>query len=389
MLFKFVSAAVFAVMTIPSAGFSQTIAQIGGPAETPPSGYSGDQFVDSRGCVFLRAGISGQARWVPRVSRARKVLCGYPPTFGGKVAIEMADESAPASRAAAMPVVAAPVVVAPRVQTRAPMATIASAMMPEAVPVVRTAPVAVAAKPVPQTYQVARSSGPSAGKIGCFADAPVAEVVRLRSGGTAVVCTRGDGTLAGWRSPIYPAGAGVGASLRDPVVARADNGHAARVAVPAKAHVAAADFTPAMPKGYKVAWNDGRLNPKRGVGTDEGQRAQDQVWTRDVPATAVAKSKAKSAGGVTISTKNAPTAAVQAAGSGRVYVQVGTFGVAANASGAAQRLKALGLPVAKSRITKNGRALDIVLAGPFGSTLEAQGAMLQARRAGFGDAFLR
>lgn len=392
MLFKFVSAAAFAVMILPNVAFSQTIAQIGGPAEQPPSGYAGDQFVDSRGCVFLRAGIAGQARWVPRVSRDRKVLCGFPPTFGARVAIEMADESprVEAPRVAAV----APVAPAPRAVTQAPMATIASAMMP---PVV-AAPVArpQAAAPAPQTYQVVTSTGPGAGKIGCYSNAPVAEVVQLRNGGTAVVCTRGDGTLAGWRPPVYPNGSGVGAALRDPVVARADisrpdPSRAGRVATAGSHDVAqvpaARHDTPAVPKGYKLAWTDDRLNPNRGVGTAKGQQAQDQVWNRDVPATLVGKTKAKSQ--VTVSTKNAPTAPVQAGGSGKIYVQVGTFGVAANAAGAAQRLRGLGLPVAKSKISKGGKALEIVLAGPFGSTAAAQGALRQARGAGFGDAFLR
>lgn len=394
MLFKFVSAAVFAVMTMPTGAISQTIAQIGGPAEQPPAGYSGDQFVDSRGCVFLRAGIAGQARWVPRVSRARTVLCGYPPTFGSKVAIEMADEApaAPAAVTVAPRVAAAPAAVQP------PMETVASAMMP---PVVRVAPAAPPARvvtaapvaPAPQTYEVAASTGPGAGKIGCFSDAPVAEVVRLRNGGTAVVCTRGDGTLAGWRSPIYPNGAGVGAALRDPGVARADTRQAGHVAAAGSYEVASAPaahgVAPVVPKGYKVAWDDDRLNPNRGKGTAKGQQAQDQVWNRDVPATLVGKTKSSTGSQLIVSTKNAPTAPVQDGGSGRIYVQVGTFGVAANAAGAAQRLQALGLPVAKSRITKGGRVLEIVLAGPFGSTSAAKGALQKARSAGFGDAILR
>jgi len=71
------------------------------------------------------------------------------------------------------------------------------------------------------------------------------------------------------------------------------------------------------------------------------------------------------------------------------YVQVGTFGQPANAEGASQRLARLGLPVARSKISKNGKPLQIVMAGPFGSSAEAQAALSAARRAGFGDAFIR
>ncbi|MGC9420865.1 MAG: SPOR domain-containing protein, partial [Rhodovulum sp.] len=51
-----------------------------GPAELPPPGFSGTQYVDSRGCVFMRAGVDGRVAWVPRLSRDREALCGFRPT---------------------------------------------------------------------------------------------------------------------------------------------------------------------------------------------------------------------------------------------------------------------------------------------------------------------
>jgi hypothetical protein len=54
------------------------------PAELPPSDYNGQQYVDSKGCLFLRAGDGGQVLWLPRVTRQGQSVCGYPPS-GGRV----------------------------------------------------------------------------------------------------------------------------------------------------------------------------------------------------------------------------------------------------------------------------------------------------------------
>ena len=74
---------------------------------------------------------------------------------------------------------------------------------------------------------------------------------------------------------------------------------------------------------------------------------------------------------------------------GASYVQIGTFGQPANADGVKARLKALGLPVATSKITRKGKVLQVVYAGPFRSTADARNALGLARGAGFADAVLK
>ncbi len=196
----------------------------------------------------------------------------------------------------------------------------------------------------------------------CPAYAPVPRRYQIRGGGTTVLCTTADGGLETATPPL------------------------------ALGHKDAVPFAEmAMPEGYRKAWKDGRLNPNRGKGTAIGQAQQDQVWTQDTPAQLVANAPAAQIQAkqktYTTAASNAPRA--PKAKLGGYYIQVGTFGEAANAKRTSARLQAMGLPVANSRITHKGRALQIVMAGPFVDTGSAQAALTKARRSGFGDAFIR
>lgn len=56
------------------------------PAELPPADYAGQQYVDSKGCAFVRAGTEAEVLWVPRVSRDGVVDCNNPPS-GNRVPV--------------------------------------------------------------------------------------------------------------------------------------------------------------------------------------------------------------------------------------------------------------------------------------------------------------
>lgn len=79
------------------------------PAETPPPDYAGQQYVDSKGCLFMRAGQPGGDIWIPRVTRKGIPLCGNPPSGRQVPVAEGADavtEARPQPADAAAPSVA-------------------------------------------------------------------------------------------------------------------------------------------------------------------------------------------------------------------------------------------------------------------------------------------
>ena len=134
--FGYISATVFALTL---SGVAATAQQAGVPAEFPPASFTGNQFVDSRGCAFVRAGIGGNVNWVPRVSRSRDQLCNFQPTFeggAGRTAVAAPSQSAP-NPLAGLPD-AAEVAAA---EGRAVTATPAPAPQAAPAPVVATAPV--------------------------------------------------------------------------------------------------------------------------------------------------------------------------------------------------------------------------------------------------------
>jgi cell division protein FtsN len=63
--------------------------------------------VDSRGCLFLRAGTAKDVTWIARVSRKGQSICGYPPS-GNRVAIEGEAVAAVPKAAAPAETTAAP-----------------------------------------------------------------------------------------------------------------------------------------------------------------------------------------------------------------------------------------------------------------------------------------
>lgn len=429
MLLKVFAVATWAAVAAVSAVSAQSL---GGPAESPPAGFKGSQYVDSRGCVFLRAGIGGRVNWVPRISRDRKALCGQSRASAARDAAVAESVVAPAPVTAQVKVPASvPRGVQPSTFSNTkPIETIASVprgTVSRAAPKLAPKPATAAVAAIAPKAVMPRTAAGVSRQSGCPKTSPYGARVTLGDGRGTLLCSADAGfdvqaavnrmqatrnerayqPKAASVSPRRgtsgiatgtPAGSGYRCPANAPVARRFDIRGGGSTVMCTAVNGGIESATPPLslgdragttiPKGYKKAWNDDRLNPNRARGTARGQAQQDQVWTRDVPAQladsrTVRKSVKRKV--YATSTSNAPRAAV----GGQFYVQVGTFGEAANAARSAARLQGLGLPVAKSRITSKGRSLQIVMAGPFGDAGAANAALTAARRSGFGDAFIR
>jgi hypothetical protein len=300
------------VVIVATAGVAMTQAQslrnADPPAEFPPSSYKSTQYVDSRGCVYVRAGISGDVTWIPRVTRSRKQLCGQTPSIAGAVA-----SAQPRAKAADKPIqitLDAPVNVAPTAKTVA-KAKVAAAPKPRRVSVAGPAaarkPVTIAASPVvirpaakvaqpkvvsvqPQTsHGVSACSGASATSQRYLGKAAGRLAVRCgpqaRSYSTArrnvpaiapgavapvAIAQQNQRVVTSYRPQVAYAGTATinGATRIVPKHVLANRQNAQNLQIP---------------DGYRPVWTDDRLNPNRAEQSIVGQGQIKLVWTNTVP----------------------------------------------------------------------------------------------------------
>ncbi|SIS65610.1 hypothetical protein SAMN05421759_102109 [Roseivivax lentus] len=280
------------------------------PQEFPPASYDGRQYVDSRGCVYIRAGIDGATSWIPRVNRARDHICGQTPTFGASNTRTAATIPDSAERITLEPAQAAPVRSAPPPQPApAPQqaARTAPAPQPQVVKpaprVVRTAPPPQPAPaPAPAPQRVVRQAAPAPAPAatapqqgGCPGASAISRQYIGNNQGLTVRCgpqqsnhvtviRRGEKPVEG--KNVYIRRGYDDSNLRF----APERGEHYMVPDQVYATLSVEQET-VVPRGYERAWSDDRLNPLRAFQTMSGFNATQDIWTNTVPRRLVANAK--------------------------------------------------------------------------------------------------
>ncbi len=353
MRFRTIPAGVICLALLAGGSTAQTAGVADGPVETPPADFDGTQYVDSRGCVFVRAGYNGATAWVPRLTSEREALCGLDPTM-------------PATEHAYAGAVTSPDLTASSLLPEQQLFTLPE---PEVVnlpvsPAVVSAP--VAARPANFVFSTRGTLTTACPSLSSKAQGWV------KSHGLIVVCLPADALVADRRG---------------------DGSNVIHVPKP---------FPLRPPAGWEFAFEDDRLNPYRGHRTYEGLMAMRGIWTTDIPRElrmgggsnyrVVAATRA-SDGTYVLATKGiepaTPVTAPVTVASAKRYVRVGLFSTESAARKAASHLKGLGLPLRLATVSKSSGDYRVLLAGPFGSTEELQSGLSAVQDAGYTKATAR
>jgi hypothetical protein len=149
------------------------------PAEQPPAAFEGREYVDSRGCVFLRSTFGGQVTWVPRFGPDRQPICNGQTTAAQPEAPVTATPAAPAPVQTAAPAIQP--VQQPVGQVRLPPAPSFGKEPPRRV---------ARATPPRKPVRTARLRGPDADgrHPDCPLNAQYGRLVRTETGKIMVMC---------------------------------------------------------------------------------------------------------------------------------------------------------------------------------------------------------
>ncbi|WP_299911145.1 SPOR domain-containing protein [uncultured Paracoccus sp.] len=330
---------ILVVLVWPAASAAETL----GPLEQPPEDFTGAQYIDSAGCVYLRQG----SVWAPRLDRDGTVICGYPPSLPGLAAD---NQDAPGEAALRLSM------------------TLAQGL--------RDADVLADPPDLLKRDQVETprpQSGPLADLDGALRGVSAMRVAAAEqpAGRQSPLCD-----LLGYAAP------GSGEAKTGQVMGFCGGG-----APSLQPWVAADAGTTEVTSPEPEAVADTRTTaaPARIAGDQPGSKQ---------PAT---ETEAQPGGGARAPKDHAPKAGVTVADEGGAelipagarYVLIGRFQVPAEAEAAMLRLVRLGYPVARGRKADAEAGGRLVLVGPFRERQALVSALNQLRQGGYPKAVVR
>ena len=344
------------------------------PAEPPPADFTGGQFIDSAGCVFVR----GDGVWDARQARDGSPICGYPPTFSARrtgpdrltplFPDTVEDQGTRIRRELTETVMAG-------LQTGelagAPRA--ASSSERGGAPTGPTGSTMATGAHDPSPLPIAAAPGELSDATTTLA-ATIAAAPRLRAG----IARAGAGDHTAELCQLLGADAGTTGSLGAPDTLGMCGGM--DDALVGRRRVEAVE-----PR--EVAPQTARSGVKAAAADRASDKAADRPSGRALPTTRAAKQTKPHSGSKANPGAGAFSTAMIPAGAR--FVQVGMFGDPDNARRAAKRLSSMGLPVSQGQTAVRGRQLQTIMAGPFDSRQGIVRALDRVRRGGFPDAYPR
>ncbi|MFO1140419.1 MAG: SPOR domain-containing protein [Paracoccus sp. (in: a-proteobacteria)] len=375
---------VMLVLMLPGAALAQDFR----PAETPPADFSSRQYIDSRGCVFLRDDDTGG--WKARLSRDGAAICGYPPTLSargldGKPRLRALDPNAGRPRAELLE----------------------EALTQTVLTNLRPGELTSDPNPMEKLPDMGPEPSSPAPKLALQAALVAAPGVR-RSMGAALQPNKRLCELLGYDGRPNPNGVGADPSqgycdslpasdlsrlsFVRPVASIQEGDAPAATSSPAAPPAPAASSKSAVANAQPEA-KPAKAEPAKQPALPVAKMADDAAKAKSAPAS---KPAAPAAGKAPAVAKAAPSASAPAlsAGPGLIpagarYVQVGTYADAANADRVAQAVSRMGYTVLRGKDMVGGREVQFIMAGAFNDRQTIVKALDQIRRAGFKDAYPR
>jgi len=363
------------ILSFGNVAHSRTIRNDTGPAEQPPASFRGMQYVDSQGCVYIKAGFGNHITWIPRVNRKRQVFCSAnnKPSLSSAQLAAITGQPATRLKTPKATVVAKPPKRIVKTMPAPKPKTVIRKKKTKIYPAVVRAP-----QPAKRTYVANAAPRRTAPRPAVMVANPRKKVVYNAN-------------------PSYPQGGSI--LFGGTAYNVAPSGYAPSSSI--------------MQGGTR--YNIAKTKPRRTVRagdpvhnvtlypttidadvTARGDAQMALVWTNTVPRRLIKRVRAKKVAvapsyGATpytmsVSTKSSQKNPASAAPKAR-FVQIGTFGNPSNARKTISHFQSRGLPVSSRALKRNGRAYKVVFLGPFSTSNQLRVAMSTARKSGFRDAF--